>query len=97
MLYKDTGDVYRVSDPRSRLTYYSYNGFGEVTRVRSPDTGTTDITYDEAGNVATRKTAKGQTTSYSYDALNRSSKPPAMSLANRQFCTGTTKQPHHTA
>ncbi|EPN1381942.1 RHS repeat-associated core domain-containing protein [Escherichia coli] len=71
MLYKDTGDVYRVSDPRSRLTYYSYNGFGEVTQVRSPDTGTTDITYDEAGNVATRKTAKGQTTSYSYDALNR--------------------------
>ncbi|MKR42695.1 type IV secretion protein Rhs, partial [Salmonella enterica subsp. enterica] len=69
--YKDTGDVYRVSDPRSRLTYYSYNGFGEVTQVRSPDTGTTDITYDEAGNVATRKTAKGQTTSYSYDALNR--------------------------
>nr|WP_240433701.1 RHS repeat-associated core domain-containing protein [Vibrio cholerae] len=71
VLYKDTGDVYRVSDPRSRLTYYSYNGFGEVTQVRSPDTGTTDITYDEAGNVATRKTAKGQTTSYSYDALNR--------------------------
>ena len=43
VLSLDTGDVYRGPDPRSRLTYYSYNGGSDP--VREADTGTTDITW----------------------------------------------------
>ena len=69
--YDANGDVTKITDPRSKGTIYTRNGFGDVVGLVSPDTGTTSFTYDSAGNLLTRKDAKGQTLTYHYDALNR--------------------------
>jgi YD repeat-containing protein len=60
-----------VTDPRSLLTSYSYNGFGDLVTQVSPDTGTTTNTYDSGGNLKTTTDARGAVGTYSYDALNR--------------------------
>ena len=61
----------KITDPRSKGTIHTRNGFGDVVSLVSPDTGTTTFSYDSAGNVLTRKDAKGQIQTYHYDALNR--------------------------
>jgi YD repeat-containing protein len=60
-----------VTDPRSQVTAYAYDGLSNLNRQVSPDTGTTVNTFDAAGNLLTQTDAKGQVTTYAYDALNR--------------------------
>jgi RHS repeat-associated protein len=60
-----------VTDPRNKVTSYTYNGLGDLTQQVSPDTGTTVNTYDSAGNLASSMDARSKTGSYAYDALNR--------------------------
>jgi RHS repeat-associated protein len=60
-----------VTDPRSLVTSYTYNGFGNLKTQVSPDTGTTTNTYDSGGNLDTSTDARGAVADYAYDALNR--------------------------
>jgi RHS repeat-associated protein len=60
-----------VTDPRSKVTSYTYNTLGDLTQQVSPDTGTTTNTYDSGGNVATSTDARTKTGTYGYDSLNR--------------------------
>ena len=60
-----------VTDPRSLVTGYCYNGFGDLLTLTSPDTGLTINTYDSAGNLDTSTDSRGAASDYDYDAANR--------------------------
>jgi RHS repeat-associated protein len=60
-----------VTDPRSKVTSYTYNALGDLTQQVSPDSGTTTNIYDSGGNLATSTDARSKTATYGYDALNR--------------------------
>ncbi|MBT2747150.1 MULTISPECIES: RHS repeat-associated core domain-containing protein [unclassified Lysobacter] len=60
-----------VTDPKSLVTTYTYNGLGDRVKIKSPDTGESFFTFDSAGNRKTETDARGITRTYLYDALNR--------------------------
>jgi YD repeat-containing protein len=60
-----------VTDPRSKVTSYTYNALGDLSQQVSPDTGTTTNTYDSGGNLATSTDARSKAGTYAYDAINR--------------------------
>jgi RHS repeat-associated protein len=60
-----------VTDPRNKVTSYTFNALGDLKQQSSPDTGLTTNTYDSGGNLKTSTDARNAITTYTLDALDR--------------------------
>ena len=69
--YNAQDNLISVTDPRSLVTGYVYDGFRRVIQESSPDKGTTVYTLDNAGNRISETDARGVVTQRTFDMLNR--------------------------
>ncbi len=60
-----------MTDPRSLVTSYVYDGLDNLIQQSSPDSGVTVYQVDAAGNCTQQTDAAGNVVQLSYDALNR--------------------------
>lgn len=71
-LYSDNGLLASVSDARSKLTQFTYDGHDRADRTTYADSSyEQNQSYDANGNVLTYRTRSGNTIARTFDALNR--------------------------
>ena len=69
--YTGNGNLYQLTDARSNVTTYSYDGHDRKYRCTYPDSSYEQWTYDAAGNVTEFRSRSGDTITSTFDALNR--------------------------
>lgn len=77
--YTDNGQIATLTDAKTNVTTYVYDGFDRLSRTRYPNktgggSSTTDyeeLSYDAASNVTDRRLRNGASIGYGYDRLSR--------------------------